>query len=375
MTSVIETIERAEAASVAFGHIGEVLLRTRFAQARTEAQAFDALRNAGVALPLAGLTLAVKACFDVRGWITDAASAVLANEPPATSDAPLVAGLRSAGATLIAHANMTEFAYGALGINTTTGTPRTPLDDKRERVAGGSTSGGAVAVAGGLADIALGTDTSGSVRIPAAFCGVVGFKPSKGVLSETGCIPLSTTFDSPGFITRDTTTMLRVVDSLSLYGKSGPRERLREQPLRGIRFAVPKYFALQRCEDAVARAFERTVERLGAQGAIIVEHDFSDLNAPSRIAMESGIIVADAYALHAQWLHERLAQYDPLVGPRILAGRTLRRFATFKARRRSHVARKSSMRRSLITTPCSRRRFPSCRRVSTSFVKTPSICA
>ena len=319
-------VERAEALGSTFDQIGEVLLRTRFTSARVEARAFDVLRNAGVTLPLAGLTLAVKACFDVRGWVTDAASVVLRDELPAVKDAPLVAALRNAGASLVGHANMTEFAFGALGINTTTGTPRTPLDVRRERVAGGSTSGGAVSVACGLADIALGTDTSGSVRIPAAFCGVVGFKPSRGVLSDEGCIPLSATFDVPGFITRDVTTVLRIVDALALY-----RQRVspefhgdhRTLLLRDVRFAVPQNFALGRADETVARAFERTVERLKRCGATVIERDFADLTFPSRVAAESGIIVADAYAVHEKWIHERLAQYDPLVGPRILAGQNV----------------------------------------------------
>jgi len=128
-------------------------------------------------LPLAGEVLAVKACFDVRGWTTHAGSAVLAGAAPATADALMVEHLRSAGTILLAQTNMTEFAYGALGLNDTYGTPTTPLCPGEARVAGGSTSGGAVAVALGAADIALGSDTSGSIRIPAAFCGVAGFKP------------------------------------------------------------------------------------------------------------------------------------------------------------------------------------------------------
>jgi aspartyl-tRNA(Asn)/glutamyl-tRNA(Gln) amidotransferase subunit A len=319
-------VERAEAVGSAYDHVGEVLLRTRFTSAHVEARAFDALCNAGVSLPLAGLTLAVKACFDVRGWVTDAASVVLANELPAVEDAPLVAALRKAGASLVGHANMTEFAFGALGINTTTGTPRTPLDVRRERVAGGSTSGGAVSVASGLADIALGTDTSGSVRIPAAFCGLVGFKPSRGVLSDEGCIPLSATFDVPGFITRDVTTVLRVVEALRLYRQRvspGFRYEHRTRLLSDVRFAVPRSFALGRADEPVARAFERTVESLKRCGATVIERDFADLTLPSRIAAESGIIIADAYALHEKWIHERLAQYDPLVGPRILAGQNV----------------------------------------------------
>ena len=127
------------------------------------------------ALPLAGDVLTVKACFDVAGWTTHAGSAVLADASPAVTDAPMVAALRAAGSILLAQTNMTEFAYGALGLNGTFGTPTTPLRPTEQRVAGGSTSGGAVAVALGIADLSLGSDTSGSIRIPAAFCGAAGF--------------------------------------------------------------------------------------------------------------------------------------------------------------------------------------------------------
>ncbi|WP_250490928.1 amidase family protein [Caballeronia sp. INML2] len=315
-------VEQSRAVSLAFSGLDKVFLRTRFDAAVADAIATDQAVASGASLPLNGLILAVKACFDVAGWVTDAASAVLSDQPEATRDAPVVAGLRAAGATLVAHTNMTEFAFGALGINNTTGTPVTPLDAHGERVAGGSTSGGAVAVARGFADIALGTDTSGSIRIPAAFCGIVGFKPSTNVISTQGCIPLSTTFDAPGFIARDVSTIVRVVEALKLYRTPVVRVRPTRQ-LEGIRLALPVDFALTGCDPTVVAAFEACVNRLASLGASIVETDFMDLRAPSRIAAESGIIVADAFAWHEPWIRTRLARYDPLVGPRILRGESI----------------------------------------------------
>ena len=186
-------------------------MATAFVASRFDEAVADA---AGVepSLPLAGEVVVVKACFDVAGWTTHAGSAVLADAAPADVDAPLVAMLRSAGAIVLAQTNMTEFAYGALGLNSTYGDPTTPLRPGEQRVAGGSTSGGSVAVALGAADLALGSDTSGSIRIPAAFCGVAGFKPSQGRYPSGGMILLAASFDSPGFVA-PTASYLRRVDT------------------------------------------------------------------------------------------------------------------------------------------------------------------
>lgn len=157
----------------------EILLAERFADAQAALAGWRARAEAGAALPpLAGTTLTVKACFDVAGWVTNCASRVRADDAPALESAAAVSRLVAAGAVLMGQTNMTEFAYGALGVNTGFGTPRSPLDPAGERIAGGSSSGAAVPVALGLCDLALCSDTSGSARIPAAFCGVVGFKPS-----------------------------------------------------------------------------------------------------------------------------------------------------------------------------------------------------
>jgi aspartyl-tRNA(Asn)/glutamyl-tRNA(Gln) amidotransferase subunit A len=225
-----DAVARAVAASRTCANLKEVYLRERFVNAQAEAEAKDHLVAGGTRLPLAHVPLAVKACFDVAGWVTDAASTAFAGNESAQADGPLVRFFRLQGATIVGHSNMTEFAFGALGVNSTTGTPRTPLDPAGERVAGGSTSGGAVAVAIGLADVALGTDTSGSVRIPAAFCGVVGFRPSRGVFSSGGCIrltELANRVDVPSISLRDRGQGREPI-GLMLTGRRGMDRRLLE---------------------------------------------------------------------------------------------------------------------------------------------------
>ncbi len=166
-------------------------------KALAAADAQDALREAGyVASPLAGLPVSVKDLFDVAGEVTLAGSTALDDRPPATSDAPIVARLRAAGAVIVGKTNMTEFAFSGVGINPHYGTPGNPYD--RSLIPGGSSAGAPVSVADGCAVVAIGTDTGGSVRVPAALCGVVGFKPTQFRVSRDGAIPLSTTLDSIG---------------------------------------------------------------------------------------------------------------------------------------------------------------------------------
>ena len=166
--------------------------------ARAAADAADARAKSGVSLgPLDGSIVSIKDLFDVAGEPTRAGSKILAEEAaPAAADAPVVRRLRGAGAVIVAKTNMTEFALGAIGANPHFGTPGNPRD--RARVPGGSSSGAAVTVGDGMADIAIGSDTGGSVRIPAALCGITGFKPSRQRVPTTGAFPLSTTLDSIG---------------------------------------------------------------------------------------------------------------------------------------------------------------------------------
>ncbi|HBX6198995.1 amidase [Klebsiella quasipneumoniae] len=295
------------------------ILNTRREEALREAQAWDTL--AAYSAPKLALSIAVKACIDVKGWITSAASQVLADAPPAAVDAPLVAALRQLGAVVTMQTNMTEFAYGALGVNPHFGTPRTPLDSSGQRVAGGSTSGGAVAVALGLADLALGTDTSGSVRIPAAYCGVSGFKPSKGRYPETGIINLSTTFDVPGLLARDVRLLQKVDAALTM--QNIPRTP-RQTSLAGRRFLVPAGFAWDCLDDQTAWHFRQALDRLARSGAEIVERAIPDIEIYGEIAVRGGVLAAESYRWHQSYLNTRADLYGLRVGPRIASGRSVK---------------------------------------------------
>lgn len=317
------------------------LLARRDHAALAEARARDALLCAGVAPPpLAGATLGVKACFDVAGWVTHAGSRVLAGAPPAPRDAAIVQALRHAGATLLAQNNMTEFAYGALGLNRWHGTPLTPLMADAPRVAGGSSSGGAVAVALGMATLALGSDTSGSARIPAAFCGVAGFKPSRGRYPDAGMAYLSPSFDVPGILAPDAAACLRVDRVLvndpepeGMARPMSPRHAPGVAELAGAsadddaRLAGAGYPMLVLPEDLldildapVRQAFEAWTERLRAAGFTLRRQPLPWLTQAAQAAREGGIIAAEAYMLHRARLARSGEDYDPRVGPRMLLG-------------------------------------------------------
>ena len=269
-------------------------------------------------LPLAGEVVVVKACFDVAGWTTHAGSAVLADAAPADVDAPLVANLRSQGAIVLAQTNMTEFAYGALGLNSTYGDPTTPLRPGERRVAGGSTSGGAVAVALGAADFALGSDTSGSIRIPAAFCGVAGFKPSQGRYPSGGMIPLAASFDAPGFVA-PTASYLRHVDVALVDG--GRRPRALDWLISDVHLLVPVDAIRSGATDQIVLdRFEQWIGVLAAAGANITEAELPMLTEASMAAREGYVIAVEAYDWHRELIAEHLARYDPRVGSRILHG-------------------------------------------------------
>lgn len=279
----------------------------------------DALQDAAAidpSLPLAGEVLAVKACFDVAGWTTHAGSSVLADAPPAVNDSSMVTALRSAGAIVLAQTNMTEFAYGALGLNSTYGTPTTPLRPGEKRVAGGSTSGGAVAVALGAAEIALGSDTSGSIRIPAAFCGVAGFKPSQGRYPAEGMIPLARSFDAPGFIT-STVADLRRVD-IALIDRPRPDSA---RSMSDVHLLVPvDAIHAGDTDPGVLKRFGKWLAVLEAAGATITETELPMMTEASLAAREGWVIAVEAYDWHRDLIAEHADRYDPRVGLRIQHG-------------------------------------------------------
>jgi len=308
----------------ALGPAGRHAYIRRFDErARAEAQAIDLLQRAGVPLPpLAGLAVSVKDLFDVQGAITSAGSRVLADAAPAAADCPAVARLRRAGAALTGHSNMTEFAFSGVGLNPHHGTPvnaATARLDTVPRIPGGSTSGGAVTVASGAAWAALGSDTGGSIRIPAALQGLVGFKNTARLTPTEGSVPLSTTLDTACAITRS------VRDAVLLHEVLAERRaRLAARPLAQRRLAVVRAPFLDGMDATVAGAFEAALTALRASGATIDEIDRLPA-APTfaRLLELGGFSPAEAWAWHRGRLAEREADYDPRVVQRIRRGASM----------------------------------------------------
>ena len=289
-------------------------IRTSFDAALATARTVDALRaGAATVPPLAGLAVSVKDLFDIQGEVTTAASTVLAHNPPAASDSPAVARLRRAGAAFIGRSNMSEFAFSGVGINPHFGTPANPAMatlDSQARIPGGSTSGGAVSVATGAAWAALGSDTAGSIRIPAALQGLVGFKNTARLTPTEGAIPLSTTLDTACAITRS------VRDAVLLHEVLADRRvMLAAKPLASLRLAVPTTVMLDGLDAAVGAAFERTLATLRAAGAQIEEIPLVEV-----ASVPASFSPPEAWAWHRHLLTKHEAEYDPRVVVRIRRG-------------------------------------------------------
>jgi aspartyl-tRNA(Asn)/glutamyl-tRNA(Gln) amidotransferase subunit A len=284
--------------------------------ARAEAAAADRLKAGGVpAGELSGLPIALKALFDVAGEVTHSGSRGW--QAAARQDALIVSRLRRAGAVITGHTNMTEFAYSGLGLNPHYGTPDNPLAPGR--IPGGSSSGAAVAVAEGMAAAAIGTDTGGSVRIPAAFCGLVGFKPSQQRIPRDGTFPLSDSLDSIGPIARsvDCCARLDAVLSGSQYRPLAPTA------LKGRRYVVPSDYMLDGMDETVARAFSRSLKSLSDAGASIIEAPAPVLSALPELMEGGGLTAAESFFVHRQSLVDHGDQYDPRVRSRIERGAAL----------------------------------------------------
>ncbi|WP_296930121.1 amidase [uncultured Marinobacter sp.] len=286
----------------------------RFDQsARAEAEAADRLHAAGLSGgQLAGLPIALKVLFDVAGEVTHAGSRGW--QDPATGDALIVSRLRREGAVITGHTNMTEFAYSGLGLNPHYGTPDNPLAPGR--IPGGSSSGAAVAVALGMAAGAIGTDTGGSVRIPAAFCGLTGFKPSQSRVPRDGTFPLSDSLDSIGPIAPTVDCCARLDAVLS--GRS--YRPIRPVSLKGLRFVVPTDYMLDDLDNTVATAFSCSLETLRNAGATLIEAPAPVLAAIPELMEGGGFTAAESYFVHRHSLEKHGELYDPRVGSRIQRG-------------------------------------------------------
>lgn len=292
-----------------------VFLRIEAEEALVEAERADRLRARGhVASPLAGLPVSIKDLFDIAGQVTAGGSKVLAEAAPAAADAVAVARLRSAGAILIGRTNMTEFAYSGLGLNPHHDTPGNPHDPAR--IPGGSSSGAAVSVATRMAVIGLGTDTGGSVRIPAAYCGITGFKPTQARVPLDGCLPLSKSLDSIGPLA-PSIACCAIVDSILTGGPA----RLPAPPLlHGLRLGVVRNYVMTDLDDVVALAFERTLEELSMAGAVVQDLILPELDRLPQINATGGFAAAEAFAWHRDLLSAKGDGYDPRVASRIRRG-------------------------------------------------------
>lgn len=285
-------------------------------QARMAADAADARARAGMKLsPLDGWIVSIKDLFDVAGETTLAGSKLLRGRPPATADAPTVARLRRAGAVIVGKTNMSEFAFSGIGINPHFGTPGNAAD--KSRVPGGSSSGAGVSVAEGTARMGLGTDTGGSIRIPAALNGCVGFKPTHGRVTTEGAFPLSYALDSIGPLAR---TVADCAASDAVLANEEPWA-LEAAPLAGLRLAIPRGRLFGQTEPEVEKAFEAGVARLTKAGARITDISIEDLLQELADAMAKAPFVAmEAAAVHAEWLEERARDFDPRVLARVRLG-------------------------------------------------------
>ena len=292
--------------------------------ARAEADFSDRMRRAGIVRSrVDGLPISVKDLFDVGGDVTRAGSKLLADAAPAKGDAPTVARLRAAGAVIVGRTNMVEFAFGTTGLNPHYGTPRNPWDRPKSnagggRVPGGSSSGAAVAQADGMCVMALGSDTRGSVRQPAALCGIAGFKSTARRIPREGAFPLSYTLDSIG-------PLASTIECCAAYDAvlaSEPETVLPELPARGLRLLVPRSSLLEDLDAPVAKGFEAALGRLSAAGAVLVEAKVTAFDRQADYFKAGGLAGAEAYAIHRPWLH-RIDEYDRRVGKRILLGKEI----------------------------------------------------
>ena len=308
-TSPQDEIERAIAAagSPACRH---ALLQTDFDGARAQAAAADPMHQ-----PLAGLAVSVKDLFDVAGQVSRAGSVVLADAPPAAQDAIAVARLRAAGGAILGRTHMTEFAYSGVGVNPHYETPANATATDTPRVPGGSSSGAAVSVATGAAFIGLGSDTGGSIRIPAALHGIVGFKSTQRLVPLDGTIPLSFTLDTACAMTRS------VRDAIMVHELLAARRVVRSAaPLSQYRLAVVPQLMFDGIDATVGRAFERALQTLRAAGTHVRELPLPALHELASLQANGGFAAAESYAWHRHLLAGRSAQYDPRVLTRIERG-------------------------------------------------------
>ena len=320
-TSSVALTELALArAQDAAGEGARVFTKLYAESALAQARASDTLRAAGIVRSaVEGLPISIKDLFDIEGETTMAGSVAREGEPAADANADVVQRLIAAGAVIIGRTNMTEFAYSGLGINPHYGTPLNPYDRATGRIPGGSSSGAAVSVADGMAVAGIGSDTGGSVRIPAALCGLTGFKPSAWRVSMQGVLPLSANLDSIGPIAASVRCCAELDAILS--GDGGPVPEA--MALRGLRLAVPTTLALDAMEKHVADSFAAAVAKLKEAGALVEEIAIPEFAELGNINSKGGFTAAEAWAWHRDLIARAGKRYDPRVVSRIMRGQDM----------------------------------------------------
>jgi aspartyl-tRNA(Asn)/glutamyl-tRNA(Gln) amidotransferase subunit A len=296
--------------------VQHVYTRIYAEQARAEARAADQRASHGLSLgPLDGRLVSLKDLLDVAGEATCAGSWLRRQAAPAQHDARVVQALRRAGAVIVGKTNMTEFAFSGVGLNPHYGTPGNACDPSR--IPGGSSSGAAVSVARGLAEIAIGSDTGGSIRIPSALNGLVGFKPSRERVPVAGAYPLSYTLDTLGPLARSVHDVA-CTDSV-LAGQ--PWQALPARRVHGLRLGVPRGLLFTQSEAVVLQAFEQALETLRAAGARVSDEALDRwLGAPFQLQEQGTLVAAEAAHIHARHLAQQAEDLDPLVRSRIERG-------------------------------------------------------
>ncbi len=290
----------------------------RYAEAaHATAQHCDSQAKAGQRMGvLHGVCLTIKDNIDVAGETTLSGSVVCAGEAAALQDATVLQRLRSAGAVVLGKTNMSEFAFSGVGINPHHGTPANPADTTQARVPGGSSSGAAVSVALGLAEVGIGTDTGGSIRIPAALCGLVGYKSTQSRIPCSGVMELSRTLDTVGSITRSVRGCLAVDAVMSQQPLPNDAAHL-----RGLRFAVPQTLMMDDVDATVAQAFARSLRRISEAGAHVVEIPFKALGDITALSLPGGFSPIEGFAAHHDRLERGAQHIDPRVVARMMLGK------------------------------------------------------
>jgi aspartyl-tRNA(Asn)/glutamyl-tRNA(Gln) amidotransferase subunit A len=281
------------------------------------ADAMDRLRKAH-ATPsrFAGIPVSIKDLFDIAGQVSRAGSRALEDSAPAAADAPVVARLRRAGFVVIGRTNMTEFAYSGIGINPHYGTPKGAWQRNVGHVPGGSSSGAAVSIADRMAYGALGTDTGGSCRIPAAYNGIVGYKPTQNRIPLDGGVPLSFSLDSYGPLANS----VQCCATLDAVLADQALPTIQPRPIKGTRLAVPMTVAMDDLDEAVAKTFARALERLSRAGALIEHIEVPEFLDVGVMNAKGGFAASESYAWHRYLLTSKGDVYDPRVALRIQRG-------------------------------------------------------